>query len=117
MRDDFGAGVRRDGARGGGRPEPGARLEQLQQRLQLTEDQRNQIRPILQDEAAKLRGIRDKYAGQDSRRSRLRLARELQGVQKDIDKKIKPILTKQQHEEWTKIREERRQQVRERKQF
>lgn len=93
-------------------PEPGARLQELQKRLNLTEDQENKIRPILLDEATKLRAIRDKHQNDTSRRGKLQAARELKSVQSDIDKRVNPILTKQQRDEWKKIREERRDQIR-----
>lgn len=92
---------------------PGARVEELQQRLQLTDEQRDKIRPILEQEANRLRDIRAKYEGKTGRRDRLRLARELRDVQQDIEKKVNPILTKAQREEWKKLREERREQLRE----
>jgi hypothetical protein len=93
-------------------PQPGARLEQLQQRLNLSEDQTAQIRPILVEEAGKLKDIRAKYEGQTSKRSRLKMLRELRDVQQTIEKRIKPILTKQQQAEWKKIREERQEEFR-----
>jgi hypothetical protein len=94
-------------------PAPGARLEQLQQRLNLSEDQLSKIRPILIDEAVKLQAVRAKYDGQTSRRSRLQMLREVRSVQQNLEKRVTPILTKQQQAEWKKIREERRDQLRE----
>lgn len=83
-------------------------MEQLQQRLNLSEDQRARIRPILSEEATKLRDIRAKYEGQDARRSRLSRLREMRGVEQDLEKRVTPLLTKQQQAERKKIRQERR---------
>jgi hypothetical protein len=94
-------------------PPPAARLEQLQKRLNLSEDQQSKIRPILIEEAMKLQDIRAKYEGQTSRRSRLKMLRDLRDVQQNLDKRITPILTKEQRIEWKKIREERREEFRE----
>lgn len=94
-------------------PTPGARLEQLAQRLQLSQEQQDKIRPILQEEAAKLREIRAKYEGQTSRRARLKMLRELKDVQESMEKRIEPVLTKQQFQEWKKIRQARRDELRE----
>jgi hypothetical protein len=96
-------------------PQPGARLEQIQQRLNLTDDQIAKIRPILIEEAGKLRDVRAKYEGQTSRQSRRKMLRELRDVQQSIEKRISPILTNQQQKEWKKIREERRDELRERR--
>ena len=70
------------------------------------------IRPILLEEVGTLRDIRAKYEGQTSRRSRRKMLRELRGVQQSIEKRIHPILTKQQQAEWKKIRQERRDELR-----
>jgi Spy/CpxP family protein refolding chaperone len=90
------------------------RVEQLQNRLQLTPEQVQKIRPILEEEAEKLREIRAKYQGSTDRRSRAKMLRELQDVQQSIERRITPILTKEQQAEWKKIREERRAELRER---
>jgi Spy/CpxP family protein refolding chaperone len=90
------------------------RVEQFQTRLNLTPEQVAQIRPILEEEAAKLREIRAKYEGSTTRRDRARMLRELRDVQQSIEKRITPILTKEQQAEWKKIREERRAELRDR---
>jgi Spy/CpxP family protein refolding chaperone len=92
--------------------EPGTRLEEYQQRLNLTPSQIEQIRPILEDEAAKLREIRSKHQGDTSRRGRRSLLRELRAVQQDAQTRIDPLLTPQQRAEWTKLRAERRDELR-----
>jgi hypothetical protein len=91
------------------------RLAQIQDRLQLTPEQVEQVRPVIADEMQKLTVLRDKYnAGGQSRRSRLKLARELRDIQNASDDQLRKILSKPQMEEMEKIREERRQQLRDR---
>ena len=93
-------------------PQPGSRLQELQQRLKLTDEQRQQIRPILEEEAAKAKDIRAAHQGDTSRRSRRAMLRALREVQQSAQKRISPILTKDQQSEWKKIREERRAEFR-----
>ena len=87
--------------------EPGARIQRLDERLHLSEDQREQIRPIIEQEAKNVKEIRSKYEGETSRRSRLKMFGELRGVQQDAIKRIDPLLSKEQRVEWEKIRMER----------
>jgi len=91
------------------------RLAQIKDRLQLTPEQVERVQPVLVDEMQKVKALRDKHdaAGQ-SRRGRLKLARELRDIQDKSDDQLKTILSKPQMEEMKKIREERRQQVRDR---
>jgi len=91
------------------------RLEQIKDRLQLTPEQIEQVRPILVDELQQFRAVQQKYADDDqNRRGRLKMARELRDVQSSADDKLKKILSKQQMDEMKKIREELRQERRER---
>jgi len=92
--------------------DPGARLQELQGRMHLTPQQSEQIRPILMDEAAKVRDIRAKHQGDTSRRGRRMQLRDLRSVQQDAQSRIRPILTRDQKAEWKKIRAERRGDLR-----
>ncbi len=93
----------------------GQRLAQITDRLQLTPEQVAQVQPVLADEMQKLKALRDKSdAGGQGRRGRLKLARELRDIQDKSDEQLKKILTKPQMAEMKKIREERRQQLRDR---
>ncbi len=91
------------------------RFEQIKERLQLTPDQVEQVRPVLTDEMEKLKALRDQHSGEgQSRRARLKLAREARDIQSKADDQLKKILSKSQMDEMKKIREERRQQRSER---
>src|SRR5215471_13993381 len=74
-----------------------------------------QVRPILIDELQQLRAVQQKYnAGDQNRRANLRMARELRDIQSSTDDKLGKILSKKQIDEMKKIREELRQERRER---
>lgn len=90
------------------------RLEQVKERLKLTPEQVEQVRPILTEEVQKLRALRESNPGGGSRRDRLKMARELKRIQDDADDRLKKILTKEQMNELKKLREERRAEMRER---
>ena len=91
------------------------RLDEVKERLELTPEQVEKIRPVLVDELQKLRSVRDDYnEGNQNRRARLKTARQLRRIQGDADDKLKKILSKNQMKDLKKIREEWRQQSRER---
>jgi ABC-type transporter MlaC component len=91
------------------------RLQQIQDRLKLTPEQIEQVRPVFADEMRQLKQVRDKYAGDQGRRSRLKMGREVRGIRNASDEKLKKILSKQQMDELKKLREEWREQMRERR--
>jgi len=62
----------------------------------------------------KLKALRESSSGGGSRRDRLKMARELKRIQDDADDQLKKVLSKEQMNELKKIREERRQQLRDR---
>lgn len=91
------------------------RLEEVKARLELTPEQMEQLRPVLADEAQKLRALRDKYAdGSASRRSRRNMARELKSIRSDTDERLKRILSTQQMEQLKDLREQWREEFRDR---
>jgi hypothetical protein len=91
------------------------RLEQIKERLQLTPEQIEQLRPILVDELQQLRSVQQKYNSSDqNRRTRLRMARELRDIRNSTDARLQKILSRKQMEELKKIREELREERRDR---
>ena len=83
------------------RPARGERLQGLAEQLKLTDEQKEKIKPILQDERKKVRELRENkdLARQD------RVAK-LKEIREDIRAKVKPILTPEQLEKWNKLRSE-----------
>lgn len=95
------------------REEVQQRLERIKERLALTPQQVEQMRPVLEDEVRRLKAVREKYDGSgQSRRARREIARELRDIRSAADERLQKILTEQQMAEMKKIREERRAQLR-----
>jgi Spy/CpxP family protein refolding chaperone len=90
------------------------RLEQIKERLTLTPEQVEQVRPIVSDEMQKLKALREKGSGGGSRRDRMKMAREFKRIQDETDDRLKKVLSKEQMNELKKLREERKQELRER---
>jgi len=75
------------------------RLDTLAKELNLTEDQKTKLAPILKDQAEKGRAIRaDQNLSTEEKRAKNKELREA------TDKKAKEILTADQYEKWTKQR-------------
>lgn len=89
-------------AQGQRRAGQGDRLRQLKEQLKLTDDQVQKLKPILKDEADKLKALReDTSLTPQDRRAKAREVREA------ATPKIKAVLTKEQAEEWEKLRQQR----------
>ena len=92
------------------------RLADAKSRLNLTPDQEQRLRPLLEEEGAKLREIQAKYAGKTSRQERRAALQEFRGVQQDFRGKVTGILTPDQLAEWDEMRNESRERIRQRRQ-
>jgi len=92
------------------------RLAQARERLQLSPEQENRLRALMQQEGQKLRVIRDKYAGDTSLRARGARSREARAVQEDFRAQLQDLLSPAQLDEWDRMAAEARAQARERRQ-
>ncbi len=91
------------------------RLQQVKERLNLTPEQIEQVRPVFIEEVQQMKAVREKYgAGDMNRRTKLKMGRELRGIRDNADEKLRTILSKQQMEELKKMRKEWREEFRER---
>lgn len=100
------------------------RIEEFQTRLGLTDEQLEEMRPVIArnfektlqafDEA----GLEPGGGGASSlgRRDRIRLGRQIRDIQDETDKKIRDILTDEQMDQYEEIQEERREELRARMQ-
>src|SRR5689334_9690903 len=71
------------------------RLQQISEELKLTDDQKEKLKPIFRDEAARLRELRnDKDLSREDRTAKVKAIRD------DAAAKVKPILTPEQLEKW-----------------
>jgi len=85
------------------------RMQQIAQELNLTEDQKTQLKPILNKEVAKLKALRG-----DASLTREQRQEKVKAIREEIKREVKPVLTAEQWEKWEKIRQERPQQRQER---
>lgn len=85
--------------KGGKRPDTQARLNQMAEQLNLTAEQKDKVKPIMEAEREKMQGLRD--LAPEQRREKM------QEIRKDQEAKLKPILTPEQFEKWKKIRDQR----------
>ena len=79
----------------------GTKADQLKimaEKLQLTDVQKEQIKPILQAEAQKLKEIRKEILSKQEKAVKIREAKQV------TSDKVKPILTEKQLEQWTEMR-------------
>lgn len=82
------------------------RLEKMSTELKLTPQQKEQIRPILMDEAPKLKALRE-----NTSLGKMQKAMQMRQIQEDTDAKLKPILNDQQYQQLIGMQEQQRQQM------
>jgi hypothetical protein len=88
------------------------RLAELQGRLQLTPDQTESLRPILEQEIGEIRAVKAKYASDTSRQGKRRAVRAVRDIQDKYAPQIAAILNEEQMAEWEKYKEERKEELR-----
>ncbi len=91
-------------------PSPEQVVELLGKKLDLTEDQKAKIAPIIAGRQQQTQALR----ADTSMRQRKKM-RKLKSIFKDSDKKIEAILTKEQKQQYAQIKEQMREQMKERK--
>ncbi len=87
------------------------RMAKLKERLQLTDPQVEQLKPVVQEEVQKMKAITQKYEGDTSHHARHEMSKEIEPVRKDFNERIEKILDKDQMKEWNKIKKEREEEV------
>ena len=93
-------------AGGGSKEAAMQKLEKMSAALQLTPDQKKQVRPILMEEAPKLQALKG-----NTSLPPMQKAMQMRQIANDTDAKLKPILTPQQYQTWEGMREQERQQM------
>jgi periplasmic protein CpxP/Spy len=83
-----------------------AKLEKMSAALQLTPAQKQQIKPILMEEAPKLKALKA-----DTSLPPLQKAMKMRQIGEDTDAKLQPILTPEQNQKWQQMRTQERQQM------
>lgn len=94
----------------------GARVEkhmqQAAERLALSEEQKQQLRPLVEEHLAKAKAIRDRYPAEASREQKRQMFDEMRSVRDDYDGKVRAVLSEEQRQEWDKMQSERRDRMR-----
>ena len=89
---------------------PGAaireRMQAVAKELGLTDEQKQQLKPILQTEAEKLKALRD-----DQSLTRPEKLEKLKTLREELLPQLKEILTPEQLAKWQKLRQERQGQA------
>jgi Spy/CpxP family protein refolding chaperone len=85
-------------------------VQKLGEKLNLTDDQKEQIKPIIADRQQKLQALRS-----DTGRRRQK-AREAKSILEDSDKKIKAILTPDQQKQYAELEQQMKERRQERRQ-
>ena len=92
------------------------RMTAMKARLKLTPEQIEQMRPIVMEELKKVQDVASKYQASDQRpRTKLKMARQKKEIRTDADAKLKPILSPEQMAELENMRQERREEFRQRR--
>ena len=92
------------------------RLEQLQERLSLTEEQREQVQPVLEESWGNSQELREKARQQGPSPETMRSMREEMGtLQKATREKLAKILNEEQLTEYDQMIKEEREQMRNRR--
>ena len=87
-----------------------AKLEKMSAELQLTPAQKQEVKPILMEEAPKLEALKS-----DTSLRPMQKAMKMHKIGEDTDSKLQPNLTPAQYQKWQQIREQERQQMMEKK--
>ena len=90
----------------GNMSEAAAKLEKMATALQLTPAQKQQIRPILMEEAPKLKALKS-----DTSLPPMQKAMKMRQISEATDAKLQPILTPEQYQKWQQMRAQERQQM------
>ena len=83
-----------------------AKLQQMATTLQLTDDQKAQIKPIIMAEAPKIKALKD-----DTSMPQMQKMRQIKKLADGVDAKIKPILTPDQYQKFQEMRMQQRDQM------
>jgi Spy/CpxP family protein refolding chaperone len=94
----------------GGWPSPEEAVARLSRKLNLSDDQKSKITPIIADRQAKMRELAN------SSGRRMQKARKAKSIVSDSDKKIEALLTSDQKKTYEEMKEERREQMQSRMQ-
>jgi periplasmic protein CpxP/Spy len=88
---------------------PDQQLQRLSETLSLTDDQKGQIRPILEDRHQKMQSIRS-----ESSLSRQERISKMRSIFEESDNKIRAVLNDDQKQKFDEMRQQRRERMQKR---
>jgi len=95
----------------GGWPTPEETVTRMSSKLNLTDDQKARITPIIADRQTQMRALMADTSGR-----RLQKARKAKSIMSDSDKKIEAILTNDQKKTYAQMKEQTKEQLKARRQ-
>jgi hypothetical protein len=95
----------------GGWPTPEETVNRMSSKLNLSDDQKSKVTPIIADRQTQMRALMADTSGR-----RLQKARKAKSIMSDSDKKIEAVLTKDQKKIYEQMKEEMREQMQSRMQ-
>ena len=99
-----------------------AQLQETEERLQLTDEQPETVRPILEEATRQRQAVLEKHgvdlegtekADRPGRRTLRRMRNDLQEVNKETQRELEDVLTSEQMKQWEALQEDRRAEMRE----
>lgn len=88
-------------------------FDRIKERLALSEQQAEEIRPILEESRDKIQALREKYQEQSRSRSSMEAFRaEMEDLRTETDESLASVLTDAQLEEYRNMQGERREKLR-----
>ena len=88
-----------------------AKLQKMATELQLTDDQKAKIKPILMEEAPKIKALKE-----DTSMPQMQKMMQMKQLADGVDAKLKPILTPEQYQKFQQMRMQQRDQMMQQKQ-
>jgi Spy/CpxP family protein refolding chaperone len=95
----------------GGWPSPEEVVAKMSSKLNLTDDQKIKITPVIADRQTKMKALMADTSGR-----RMQKARKAKSIMSDSDKKIEAVLTSDQKKTYAQIKEETKEQMQARRQ-
>lgn len=92
-------------------PSPDDVVQRLGEKLNLSDDQKAQIKPIIADRQQKMQALRS-----DTSMRRRQKARQMKSIFEESDKKIKAILTPDQQKQYAELEQQMKERRQERRQ-
>ena len=89
-------------------------MEQLTTRLNLTPEQQTKIAPYVETRRTKMQDVHSKLSANATRKDKRAAMQEAKQAQDEFVKNVEPVLTTEQQAEWKKLRDEAREQMKER---